>query len=184
MKYLLSLIVLISAFLRLEAQKYIAKDGYIGFFSSAPLEDIKADNNQAAGVIDITTGEIVFQVYVRSFHFKKALMEEHFNENYMESEKYPKATFKGKIKDISAVNFSRPGKYDVAVEGDMTIRSVTKKISVQGVIEVSAEGFNAGSKFKISPEDYEIKIPAIVRENIAKIVEVTVDMKFTRYEGN
>ena len=184
MKYLFLLIVLLSASLSLKAQKYVAKDGYIGFFSSAPLEDIKADNNQAAGVMDIGTGEVIFQVYIRSFHFRKALMEEHFNENYMESEKYPKATFKGKISDLSAVNFSRPGKYDIAVEGELTIRSVTKKITVQGAIEVAGQGFNAGSKFKISPEDYEIKIPSIVRDNIAKIVEVTVDMKFTPYAGN
>jgi polyisoprenoid-binding protein YceI len=184
MKYLVTLLVLISVASGLDAQKYVAKDGYIGFFSSAPLEDIKAESNQAAGVIDITTGDMVFQVYITSFHFRKALMEEHFNENYLESEKYPKSTFKGKISDISSVSFSKPGKYDATVDGDLTIHNVTKKISLKGVIDVTGDGFTAGSKFNIAPEDYDIKIPSIVRDNIAKVVEVTVEMKFTPYNGN
>jgi hypothetical protein len=74
-----------------DAQKYMTRNGYIGFFSHTAMEDIKADNNQVASVLDITTGGIVFQVLIKSFHFEKALMEEHFNENYLESEKFPKS---------------------------------------------------------------------------------------------
>ncbi len=184
MKYLLILLLFISAVPFASAQKYVAKDGFTGFFSSAPLEDIKAENNQAVGVIDVSTGDMLFQVYIASFRFRKALMQEHFNENYLESEKYPKSTFRGKITNLQSVSFTKPGKYDVTAEGELTIHNVTKTISVNGVIEVSGEGFTAASKFTIAPEDYGIKIPSIVRDNIAKSVEVTVEMKFTKYEGN
>jgi len=157
----------------------MTRNGYIGFFSGTPIEDIKADNNQVASVIDISTGEIVFQVLIKSFKFAKALMEEHFNENYLESEKFPKSTFKGKITNLAAVDFSKPGQYEVIVEGDLNIHDVTNKVSVMGSIEVIPGGINANSKFNVVPEDYKIKIPAIVRENIAKIIEVTVAIRYS-----
>jgi len=166
-------------FFTLDAQKYITRNGYIGFFSHTPLEDIKADNNQVAGVLDISTGEIAFQVLIRSFRFEKALMEEHFNENYLESEKFPKSTFTGKIMDPASVDFSKTGVYDVTVEGDLTIHGVTKKVSAKGSIEVTSGEINANSKFIIVPEDYNIKIPNVVRNNIAKTIEVTVTMKYS-----
>lgn len=160
----------------------MTKNGYVGFFSHTAMEDIKGDNNQAAGVLDAATGEMVFQLLIKSFHFEKALMEEHFNENYMESDKYPKSTFKGKITNLASVDFSKPGKYDVTVEGDLNIHNVTNKISVKGTIEVVTGGINASSKFNIVPEDYQINIPGVVRDNIAKNLEVTVTMKYTPVE--
>lgn len=165
------------------AQKYMTKNGFIGFFSHTPMEDIKGDNNQVAGVIDIATGDMVFQALVKSFHFDRALMEEHFNENYMESEKFPKATFKGKITNLSAVNFTKNGTYEVTVEGDLTIHNVTNKVTNKGTIEIITGGINASSKFKIVPEDYKIEIPGVVREKISKDLEVTVLMKYTPLEA-
>jgi polyisoprenoid-binding protein YceI len=160
----------------------MTKNGYIGFFSSTPIEDIKADNNQVASVIDISTGEVVFQVLIKSFKFEKALMEEHFNENYLESEKYPKSTFKGKITNLTAVDFNKPGKYDVTVEGDLNIHDVTNKVSVKGSINVVSGGIDANSKFIIVPEEYKINIPGVVRNSIAKTIEVTVAMKYSLVE--
>jgi hypothetical protein len=160
-------------------QKFMTKSGYIGFNSHTPVEDIKADNNQVAGVIDTSTGELVFQVLVKSFHFEKALMEEHFNENYMESDKFPKSSFKGKITNLADVNFAKPGKYDVTVEGDLNMHDVTNKVSVKGTIEVVDGGITANSKFNIVPEDYKINIPGVVRDHIAKTLELTVTMKYT-----
>jgi polyisoprenoid-binding protein YceI len=110
-------------------------------------------------------------------------MEEHFNENYMESDKIPKSVFKGKITNPASVNFSRNGTYDVTVEGDLTIHDVTNKISVNGTIEVVTGGINASSKFKIVPEDYKVVIPSVVRDKINKDLEVTVAMKFTHLEN-
>jgi hypothetical protein len=168
-----------SAVLAANAQKFITKNGYIGFFSHTAMEDIKGDNNQVVGVLDTSTGEMVFQALIKSFHFDRALMEEHFNENYMESDKIPKSVFKGKITNLSAVNFTKSGTYDVTVEGDLTIHDVTNKISTKGTIEVVTGGVNANAKFKIVPEDYKIIIPGVVRDKINKDLEVTVSMKYT-----
>lgn len=179
MKRLIILSLLTMLALSAGAQKYMTKNGFISFFSHTPMEDIKAENNQVAGVIDAATGEIVFQVLINSFHFERSLMEEHFNENYMESEKYPKASFKGKITDLKAVDFKKAGTYEVVVEGDLTIRDVAKKTTVKGTVEVVTGGLNANAKFNIAPEDFNIKIPAVVREKIAKTLEVTVVMKYS-----
>ena len=183
MKHIAILFFLLIAGYSANAQKYMTKNGFIGFYSHTPMEDIKADNNQVAGVLDAGTGEMVFQVLIKSFHFERALMQEHFNENYMESEKYPKATFKGKITDLSAVNFSKNGTYAVTVDGDLTIHNVTNKISIKGTIEVITGGINASSKFNIVPEDYKIEIPSVVREKISKKLEVTISMKYTPVEN-
>jgi polyisoprenoid-binding protein YceI len=178
MKRLSIVILLLDLFISANAQKYMTKNGYIGLFSSTPVENIKADNNQVASVIDISTGEVVFQVLIKSFKFEKALMEEHFNENYMESDKFPKSTFKGKITNPAAVDFNKPGHYDVTVEGDLNIHNVTNKVSVKGSFDVVTGGIEANSKFIIVPEEYNINIPTVVRNNIAKTIEVTVAMKY------
>jgi polyisoprenoid-binding protein YceI len=179
MKRLTLIFILITVFFAASAQKYMTKNGYIGFFSHTPMEDVKGDNNQVASILDISTGEIVFQVLIKSFHFDQALMEEHFNENYMESDKIPKSSFKGKITDLSSVDFKKNGMYEVTVEGDLTIHNVTNKISTKGTIEVVSGGINANSKFNIVPEDYKINIPGVVREKIAKNLEVTVIIKYS-----
>ena len=165
------------------AQKFMTKDGYIGFFSHTPMEDIKGDNNQVASVLDIVSGEMVFQVLIKSFHFDRALMEEHFNENYMESDEFPKSIFKGKITNLSLVNFSKSGTYNVTIEGDLTIHGVTNRISTKGTLEVVTGGINANSKFNVTPEDFKIDIPKVVREKIANNLEVTVTIKYTPLES-
>jgi len=179
MKRLFLLMFFLNILFAVNAQKYITKNGYIGFYSHTSMEDIKGDNNQVVGALDISTGELVFQALIKSFHFDRALMEEHFNENYMESDKIPKSVFKGKIINLSAVDFSKSGTYDITVEGDLTIHDVTNKISTKGTIEVVSGGINANSKFKIVPEDYKVTIPGVVRDKVDKTVEVTVTMKYT-----
>jgi hypothetical protein len=183
MKRLAFIFFFITLAFSVNAQKYMTKNGYIGFFSHTAVEDIKADNNQVAGILDISTGDMVFQALVKSFHFDRALMEEHFNENYMESDKFPKSSFKGKITNLSSVDFSKPGKYDVNVEGDLTIHDVTNNVSTKGTVEVIEGGINANSKFNISPEDYKINIPGVVRDKINKNLEVTVSMKYSPLEN-
>jgi hypothetical protein len=178
MKRILLLIFFLNIVLAVNAQKYMTKNGYIGFFSHTSMEDIKGDNNQVVGAIDISTGEMVFQAVIKSFHFDRALMEEHFNENYMESDKIPKSSFKGKITNLSSVDFSKNGTYDVTVEGDLIIHDITNKISTKGTIEVVSGGINANAKFNIVPEDYKISIPGVVRDKINKNLEVTVKMKY------
>jgi polyisoprenoid-binding protein YceI len=183
MKRLSLLLLFMGLIFQANAQKYMTENGYIGFFSHTPVEDIKADNNQVAGILDASTGEMVFQVLIKSFHFEKALMEEHFNENYMESDKFPKSTFTGKIINLSAINFSKNGIYDVTVEGELSIHGVINKVTTKGSVEIVTGGINANSKFNIIPEDYKIDIPGVVRNNIAKTLEVTVTMKYSPIEN-
>lgn len=178
MKRLIILSLLTMLVLSASGQKYMTKSGFISFISHTPMEDIKGDNSQVAGVLDISTGDMVFQILIKSFHFEKTLLEEHFNENYMESEKFPKASFKGKITNLASIDFNKNGSYEVLVEGDLTIRDVAKKMSVKGILEVVTGGVNANAKFTITPEDFNIKIPSVVRENIAKTIEITVAMKY------
>lgn len=157
------------------SQKYMSRNSYIGFYSHTPLEDIKADNNQVAAAFDASVGDLVFQILIKSFTFEKALMQEHFNENYMESETFPKASFKGKVLNLADISFSNPGKYPVHVEGDLNMHGVSQKIVVQGDIEVLNETVKATSNFKVKPEDYKIKIPNLVRDKIAREIEIKVD---------
>jgi hypothetical protein len=182
MRRLFLLFLFMNLIFTVNGQKYMTKNGFIGFYSHTPMEDIKGDNNQVASVLDASNGEMVFQVLIKSFHFDRALMEEHFNENYMESEKYPKSVFKGKITNMPDVNLSKSGTYNVTVEGDLTIRDVTKKISTKGTLEVKTGEITANSKFNIVPEDYHITIPSVVREKIDKSLEVTVTMKYAPLE--
>jgi hypothetical protein len=181
MKRLLLLTLLLSIVFSVNAQKFMTKNGNISFSSHTSMEDIKAVNNQVVGVLDISTGEMVFQALIKSFHFDRALMEEHFNENYMESDKIPKSVFKGKITNLASVDFTKNATYDVIVEGDLTIHDVTNKISTKGTIEVVSGGLNANSKFNIVPEDYKINIPGVVRDKIDKTLEVTIAMKYTPF---
>ena len=160
------------------AQQIFTKNGRIAFYSKTPLEDISADNNQVMSVLNTQTGELQFSVLVKNFHFKKALMEEHFNDSYLETDKYPKATFKGSITDVSKVNFASDGAYPVSVSGDLTIHGVTKKITAPGTITVK-DGKPAGTaSFLLAPADYNISIPKVVRNNIAEKIEVTVNCNY------
>ncbi|MEP7144590.1 MAG: YceI family protein [Ferruginibacter sp.] len=160
------------------AQKYYTKNGNISFFSTTNLENISADNNQVVSVLNAQNGELQFSVLIKGFHFKKALMEEHFNENYLESDKFPKATFKGNITDIAKINFTADGSYNTTVTGDLTIHGVTQKVSSNGVITVKAGKINATAKFKAKPSDYNISIPKLVKDNIAETIEVTVNCDY------
>jgi polyisoprenoid-binding protein YceI len=168
-------LVLITLATALSAQsKYFTRNGTVTFFSSAPMEDITAENYNATAVMDAESGALEFSILMKSFNFKKALMQEHFNENYVESEKYPKATFKGKVTNMDEIDLSKDGSYPAKVEGEMTIHGVTQTISPQGTILVKGESVKLESKFIVKPEDYDIEIPDVVREKIAKEIEVTV----------
>lgn len=157
-------------------QKYVTKTGYIRFFSTTPAEDIEARNKQVNAALDKSTGDFVFKVLMKSFEFEKALMQEHFNENYVESDKYPDATFKGKVVNLKDVNFDKGGVYKVTVEGDLTIHGVTKKVKHEGTIEIKGDKVVAKAKFFVKPADYGIKIPKAVIKNISESIEVNVDV--------
>lgn len=150
----------------------VDKQSRISFFSSAVLEDIKANSNRASSALNIKTNEIAFKIAIKSFEFKKKLMQEHFNENYMESDKYPYATFVGKI--TNAVDLKRVGKYQVMVTGNLEIHGVKKSYTTRVNIDVKRDRIIAQSTFNVKLADHKIKIPRVVIKNIAEEVEVKV----------
>src|SRR4051794_22921880 len=122
-----ALITCIVFMLHVNAQNYITRNGNISFSSHTPLEDVNAENNEVASVLNTTTGAFEFKAAIKSFHFRKTAMEQHFSDgNYMDAEKYPKASFSGKITDLSSVNFQKDGTYKVTVQGNLTIKDVKK----------------------------------------------------------
>jgi hypothetical protein len=154
------------------AQTFITRNGYAGFFSKTPLEDIKAENRQVYAVIDAAKKNLAFTCVVKGFLFPKQLMQEHFNENYIESDKFPKATFEGNY--TGDVNAAKVGKYPVQIKGQLTLHGVTQPIDVPGTIEVKDDKLIGASEFKLTPGDFNIKIPALVSEKIAKQMDVRV----------
>ena len=175
-KIRLALSVLIFfTFSNLVAQKWYTRTGKITFFSSAPLEDIKATNKTVTAVIEIKTGLLQFSVLMRGFEFQKALMQEHFNENYVESHKYPKATFSGSIANNTVIHYDTKGIYPIEVSGMLMLHGVTQPVKASGNIIVKEDGIQLVSELWISLEDYEIDIPTVVANKIAKKVKVNVD---------
>ncbi len=157
------------------AQIFKAKDGStnITFFSSSPLEDITATNKGAIIVMNSATNDIQIRVSVINFKFKNALMEEHFNENYMETEKFPNAIFKGKINE--KIDLSKDGEYKVTVTGKMEIHGVVKDETYEGTITKAGNDLNIKTKFKVKLVDHNIKVPSLYVKNIAEVIDVDVN---------
>lgn len=164
------------------SQKYLTKNGHLKFYSETPIETIEAHNRQVNSAFDIATGDFVFKVLMKSFEFEKALMQEHFNENYVESDKFPNATFKGQVLNVKDYDFTSDNTFEVVVEGDLTMHGVTNKVSEKGTFTVKGGLINGASSFIVKPDDYGIKIPNTVVDNIAEEIEVTVDVKLEEYK--
>ncbi len=178
MKLFNLIFVLILACSGLSAQKYFTKSGHILFASDAPLEKIEGHNDKATCVIDATNGKMEWAVLVKAFRFEKALMQEHFNENYMESSKFPKAKFKGQIENIESVNFSNDGTYPIDVTGQLTIHGVTQELIAKAKIKILNGEVEGTSLFNLLVADFEIDIPGVVKDNIAKEVTITVSANY------
>ena len=164
--------------------RYMTKAGKVSFFSSSPIEDIEATNAATAAVVDLATGQLAFSVPIREFQFKRTLMQEHFNENYMESDKYPKATFAGHFSGADATALSAAGPHQVQVEGDLTIHGVTHHVAVNGTLEMKGGQLLATAQFNVASADYKIEIPMLVRDHIAKSVSVRVALSCDAVGGS
>ena len=150
----------------------ISNNAAVSFFSSTILEDIEGKSSLGSSAINANTGDIIFKVPNTSFRFKKKLMQEHFNENYMESDKYPVSEFKGKLE--KPIDVSKNGIYSVNVSGKLTVHGVTKDYRSVAEIVVNNGVATAKSVFKVKVADHNIKIPSLVFKNIAEIVEVRI----------
>ncbi|HUZ61616.1 MAG TPA: YceI family protein [Hanamia sp.] len=177
----LMLLLLFTAF-RVEAngQIYYTKNGNVSFFSKTILENIDAANNQVISVINFQNGSIQFSLLNNAFHFPKAKMEEDFNENYIESDKYPRSAFKGTISDVSNIDITKDGTYQVNVKGDLTIHGVTKNISVPATILIKDGNLSATSAFIILVRDYNISVPSIVANKIGESIEIKINCKYEK----
>lgn len=161
------------------AQKYLSSESYIRFFSDAPLEDIEATNEEARSVLDLSTNQIAATVPITGFQFEKKLMQEHFNENYLESDKYPQAKLTAQLEGI---DWNDPEK-EVTAKGEMTIHGRTNEVDLKGTVVKDGENIIVDAVFMIQLQDYKIKIPKAVFYNIAETVEVTVKFTYKPYEN-
>jgi hypothetical protein len=156
---------------------YACKNASISLFSSAPLEDIAANTTTGTSVYNATTGELVFSVNITSFRFKKSLMQEHFNSDYMESDKYPKATFKGKIQQ--QIDVTKNGTYPVTAVGELDIHGVKQTRTIPGTISINNGSVTMASQFMVKCVDHNIDIPKIVFHNIAETIKMNVSATYT-----
>jgi hypothetical protein len=155
--------------------KYFTKTGKISFFSSTPMENITANHKSAVCLLNSATGDIEFALLVKGFEFKKAKMQEDFNQDYVESSKFPKSEFKGQITNNSTVNYPVNGSYPVTVKGKLTLHGVTKDIETSGTVVVKDGKLQVNAAFNVLVADYNIKIPKVYGDLIAKSIKVTVD---------
>lgn len=175
MRTLITIIILAANWM-VQAQVVKSHNAKLSFFSEAPIENISAESNTGVSALDLSTKNVYFKVPMRSFVFKKSLMQEHFNENYMESSKYPFAEFNGKI--IDQIDLTKDGTFPVSVQGDLNIHGVTKNYNVKAELKVKGGEISATSTFPVKLADHGIKIPRLVIKNIAEIVQVTVAAQY------
>ena len=166
-------VLLFAAQFRSSAQPiFLGTNDSVSFYSETPIEDIDAKSSQAVGAVNQSTKDVFFKVPMKTFVFKKALMQEHFNENYVESDKFPYATFKGKITDN--VDLTQDGTYTVSVSGDFTVHGVTKPRTIPGTIIVKGNSMELKTAFDVKLADHDITIPTIVAKQIAEVISVKV----------
>ena len=178
-KFFLLTLILFCSFCS-HAQIYTGKSYEISFFSHGPIEDIAATSKSAQIMLSVPKNEVAVKVTIKGFSFEKKLMEEHFNEKYMESDKYPYAIFSGKIKDT--VDFIKDGIYKVNVTGKLNIHGVEKERTIPVTVAIKGGEITVDSKFMVALKDHNIEIPSLVSQNIAEIVEVKINSTLSEYK--
>ena len=160
------------------AQKYIGKEGVVSFFSATPIEDIQAVNKNAAGVIDAQSGSFAFQIKIEDFVFTNSLMQEHFNESYMESDKYPVSTFVGEIANFSSLDLSK--EQAINVNGELLVHGIKRQVSLTSSVQLINNTLNLKSTFVIALKDHKIDIPKIMLYKIAEVINVNIEMSLQK----
>ncbi len=172
-KYTLVLIAMAFLIWNAHAQLFVTPAAKIDFFSKTPVEDIEAHSDNGVAILNTKTGELAFQVINTSFHFPNKLMEEHFNEKYMESEKFPKSSFKGKINET--IDYTKDGTHNVTVTGTLNIHGVEQARTITGKVIIANGTIQLISDFKVKVADHKIEIPKLVLAKIAEEINVTVN---------
>ena len=177
MKNTLLLVLLFIGF-QSKAQLFMTTNGEVSIFSKTPMEDIDAVNKSVSSIINTATNEVAVQMRITNFVFPNKLMQEHFNENYLESEKFPSATFKGKIKET--VDLTVAGTYPITASGTATIHGVTRPIDLKGTIISTGTGLALTCAFEVKLVDYKVDIPKIVFAKIAEVIKVSSKINYTK----
>ena len=164
------------------AQKYLTKEGEIEIFSETSLFTIEAKNQKVASILNAENGEVVASTLVRSFKFREALVEEHFNENYMESHSFPKSIFKGKITNFNSVDVKSDGTYPISIEGELTMHGETRPVKAEGILVVKDETITSKAEFFISLANYKIKIEESYKDRIKDEIKLTVQFNYTKMD--
>ena len=177
MKKICLIITLIAGCTYLQAQdKFFTKTGKIFFeCTKSPLEKIEAINKSSTCVLDIKTGSLQFAVLMKGFEFERALMQEHFNENYVESSKFPKSDLKGQIVNNNEIDYAKNGEYTAKVKGRLQIHGQTKDVETTGKIIIKEGKITTSAKFDLLLSDYNIRIPSLVNDKISNKVNIAVD---------
>jgi hypothetical protein len=161
---------------------YVASASKITFFAGTPVEDIDATNIKALSFLNTATGDITISIPNKEFHFKRSLMEEHFNENYMESDKFPKSEFKGKIIDVQKYDFTAAANYQVSIIGVLTVHGVAKPRTLEVTVTTGEGKVKGETKFKVALSDHAIERPKILWEKIAESVDITAIFTYEPYK--
>jgi len=160
------------------SQKYLSRTAELKFDASVPnMVEIAAKNNSVSAILDASTGKFAVNALINQFSFKIPLMEEHFNENYMETSKFPNAKFSGQIANFDPAKLASKGTYEV--EGDLTIHGVTKKVKSKITLVMAGGKVNANCNFSVRAQDYKIEIPSLVKEKFAENIKVVFDGELT-----
>ncbi len=176
LRFLILIVILFSTTL-VQAQLYSTRSGVVSFFSSTPLEDIQAKSTSVESKLLSTTGQVSFLMLIKSFRFPNQEMEDHANESYLESDKYPKADFRGTITNIKAINFKKEGTYPAIVKGTLTMHGVTKPVTAKGSVIVKNGKPTATCKFPVQVTDFGIN-GSIVGKELARSIDVTVNCQY------
>jgi hypothetical protein len=179
MRYIIVLLAWMTVF-QAGQDIYVCKSAKITLFSKAPIEDIEATSTKGTSVFNATTGELAFNVQIRSFQFPKALMQDHFNTEYMDSDKFPLASFKGKINEH--IDVTKDGTTAITVTGDLNVHGVTKPRSISGTVTVKGGVISMTSEFIVKCADHNITIPTIVFHNIAETIRMNVSATYSLYK--
>ncbi|TSA38815.1 MAG: YceI family protein [Porphyromonadaceae bacterium] len=178
------ILLLLTIFTAVKSQDnlWFTRTGHIYFISHTDIIDIDANHYQTGSFLNIASGEIALTLLMKSFQFTLPLAEEHFNENYVESEKFPKATFKGKILDFDPSKLLNDIDYKVVIQGDLAIHGVTSSVREQGILRRSGNEIRAVSRFTIQLDTFNIKVPNIVEDRVAKEIPIDVNLKYEPYK--
>lgn len=182
MKKIILALLILTGINNIKAQMYMTKEGSVQLYSETPLLIIDGKTQSAGSILNSETGEVAATVLVTSFKFKEALLEEHFNENYIESHKFPKSQFKGKITNWSSIDITKDGTYPVTIEGDLIMHGETRPLKTSGSLTVSGGKIKAATEFFVSLENYKIKVEESYKDRIPDKIKLTLIFNYNKVE--